>query len=29
LQTMGGDYGFWGPASRGDVCQLLYNLLQR
>jgi hypothetical protein len=29
LQGIGPGYGFWAPATRGEVCQLLYNLLLR
>lgn len=29
LQGMGPEYNFWAPASRGEVCVLLYNLLHR
>jgi hypothetical protein len=29
LQGIGPDYGFFDPATRGEVCVLLYNLLHR
>jgi len=29
LQGMGSSYGFWASATRGEVCVMLYNLLQR
>lgn len=29
LQGMGAGYDFWAPASRGEVCVVLYNLLRR
>lgn len=29
LQGMGSGYDFWAPATRGEVCVVLYNLLHR
>lgn len=29
LQGVGANYDFWGSATRGEVCVLLYNLLKR
>lgn len=29
LEDMGADYDFWAPATRGEVCAVLYNLLNR
>ena len=29
LQGMGAGYDFWSPATRGEVCVVLYNLVNR
>lgn len=29
LQGMGSEYDFWAPATRGEVCVVLYNLVNR